>query len=169
METDDGFAAKIYKEMRVHTMSAINYFYVTDQPVPFEQLDTLLNLLLERLYEAKRLAGLGETGPDITRYYRVENGLFVMEVGIPVKAETKAAGLAEIKELGPFLCAGVLLWGSLAHVVEAYTALGARMAEEGLVATNESREWTYYFETPGSEQNLMGIYRGIEGSCPTPG
>jgi effector-binding domain-containing protein len=163
MANEDNFAEKIYKQMRVHTMSAIDYFHVTDDPVAFDKLDMILDSLLERLYEAKRSAGLGETGPDITRYYQVESGLYAMEVGIPVKAGAKEAGQAKIKKLPPFRCAGVLLWGSLAHITEAYTALTQKMAEQGLEPSNESREWVYYFEAPNSEQNLMGIFHGIKG------
>ena len=165
METDSVFAPRIFHEMRVHTMSAIHFFYVTDSPVPFDQLDAILDPLLDRLYEAKRLAGLGETGPDITRYYRLEDGSFVMEIGIPVKAETQAAGSAQTKQLPPFLCAGVLMWGSLAHIVEAHQALDEQVKAAGLEYTGENQEWTYYFEAPESEQNLMGIFRGIKSAA----
>lgn len=162
MSGDGGsFASRMYRELRVHTMSAIHFFHVTEPPVPFDRLDAILDPLLERLYEAKKLAGLGETGPDIVRYYALENRQYVMEVGIPVKPETCAAGSAQIKALPAFYCAGVLLWGSLAHIRDAYAALEQGIAALGLTPTLENREWVYYFESPASEQNLMGIYRGL--------
>ena len=60
MEKDSAFAPRIYQVMRVHTMSEIYFSYVSDPPVPFEQLDAILDPLLDRLYEAKsRLIGFG--------------------------------------------------------------------------------------------------------------
>ena len=43
-------------QMRMLNMPEITFFYVTSQPVAFENLDEVLDPLLESLYEARRLA-----------------------------------------------------------------------------------------------------------------
>jgi hypothetical protein len=84
-----------------------------------------------------------------------------MEVGVAVKPGTLPAGEAQIKILQPFHCAGLLLWGSLAHIAQAYSALTQAMNDAGLQHTGECQEWNYYFESADSPHNLMGIYMGI--------
>ncbi|MBN1454595.1 MAG: hypothetical protein JW963_26495 [Anaerolineales bacterium] len=151
--------------MRVQTLPEITFFYVTSPPIPFSDLDKYLDLLLESLYAAKAQAGLGEAGPDITRYYRVSAGepdMVLMEVGIPVKPGTQPAGAAQVKILPPYPCASLLLWGSLAHIVEAYEALKKAMEEAGLEHTGECQEWNYYFLGVESPHNLIGITMGVK-------
>jgi hypothetical protein len=146
--------------MRLLTMPAMTFFHVSSRPTAFCDLDSVLDPLLESLYAAKAQAGLGESaGPDIVRYYRVgEPDLYRMEVGIPVKPQTRPAGDAQLATLPPYRCAGLLLWGSLAHIVEAYETLQRAMREAGLEHTGECREWNYWFESSDSPNNLMGVY-----------
>ena len=159
----------VISQMRVQTMPEITFFYVTNQPTPFANLDRDLDSLLDSLYAAKAQANLGEAGPDITRYYKVnasvhagEPDLYLMEIGIPVKPGTQPAGAAQVKILPPYPCASLLLWGSLAHIVEAYAALQKGMQEAGLEHTGECQEWNYYFWGVESPHNLMGITMGAK-------
>jgi hypothetical protein len=155
----------VISPMRVLTLPEISFFHAASQPVAFSQLDQVLDPLLDALYEARRLAAICESGPDIVRYYRAdgETGLYIMEAGIAVAPGTLPAGKAQVKTLPPYGCAGVLLWGSLAHITQAYTALSGSMQAAGLQHTGEVRESTYSFESPVSPNNLMGIYMAI--SC----
>ena len=158
----------IISPMRVQTLPEITFFYVTSEPIPFSDLDKHLDPLLESLYAAKAQAGLGEAGPDITRYYKVSTGepeLFLMEVGIPVKPGTQPAGAAQVKILPPYHYASLLLWGSLMHIVEAYEALQKGMQEAGLEHTGECQEWNYYFWGVESPHNLVGITMGVKLRC----
>ena len=150
-------------QMRVLDLPEMTFFYVTSKPIAFAKLDEVLDPLLEGLYEARRLASITDAGPDIVRYYKAsdEGDLYFMEVGISVKPEIQPAGAALVKKLPIYLCAGALLWGSLAHIVQAYESLKHAMQEAGLQHTGEVRESTYYFESPVSPNNLMGIYMGI--------
>jgi effector-binding domain-containing protein len=155
--------------MRLLTMPEITFFYVTNQPTAFANLDRDLDLLLDSLYAAKTQAGIAEAGPDITRYYKADNGthigkpdLYLMEVGIPVKPGTPPAGEAHIKTLPPYHCAGLLLWGSLVpHITQAYDTLKQNIQSAGLKPTGECREWNYRFESVDSPNNLLGLYMGI--------
>lgn len=150
--------------MRVLTLPPISFFYVTNQPTAFSNLDRDLDPLLDSLYAAKKLAQLGEMGPDIVRYYRAEPGevdLFRMEVGIAVNPEVRPAGEALVKPLEEYPCAGILLWGGLTHIVQAYETLTREMQAAGIKHTGECREVTYSFESPVSPNNLMGIYMGL--------
>src|SRR5512142_1466062 len=108
----------LISQMRTLTAPEMTFFYVTNQPTPFAGLEKDLDPLLSSLYLAKEQAGIAEAGPDITRYYKVDAGpdadgteLYRMEVGIPVKPGTQAAGEARVKTLPAHRCAGLLLWG----------------------------------------------------------
>lgn len=150
--------------MRVLELPAMTFFYVTSQPIAFDKLDEVLDPLIDGLYDARRLGRIAESGPDIVRYYRAggnDDRLYLMEVGISVKPEALPAGSAQVKTLPPYPCAGVLLWGSLAHIGQAYEALSQAMKAAGLQHNGEVRECTYYFESPVSPNNLMGIYMGV--------
>jgi effector-binding domain-containing protein len=158
----------LISDMRVLKMPEMTFFYVTNQPTPFANLDRDLDPMLSSLYEAKKLASLAEMGPDIVRYYKSSPGaqegepdLFLMEVGISVKPEVQPTGEAQVKSLPPYHCAGTLLWGSLAHIGEAYEMLMQRFKEAGLKHTGECREWNYSFESVDSPNNLMGIFMEI--------
>ena len=155
----------LISRMRELNLPEMHFFYVTSQPCAFGSLDQVLDPLIDRLYEAKRLAHIIQSGPgpDMVRYYPAgdSSGLYIMEVGIAVPAETQPAGAAQVKALPPYRCAGVLLWGSLAHIAQAYTTLTQAMKDAGWPHSGEVRECTYSFESPVSPNNLMGIYMAI--------
>jgi effector-binding domain-containing protein len=159
--------AFVISQMRVQTMREIPFFCVISRPVPFADLDKDLDPMLDKLDAAWAQANMGkvtaEVRTDIIRYYGADEvDLWRMEVGIPVKAGTEPTGAAQVKTLPPFRCAGLLLWGSLAHIMPAYDALKKAMQEAGLEHSGENREWVYYFESGESPHNLMGIYMGVE-------
>jgi hypothetical protein len=58
--------------MRVLNMPEITFFYVISPPTA--NLDEVLDPLLKSLYEARRLAPITESGPDIVRYYKAAGG-----------------------------------------------------------------------------------------------
>ena len=87
---------------------------------------------------AKAQANIAGAGPDIIRYYKADAGartgepdLFLMEAGVPVKPGTRPAVEARVKTLPPYHCAGLLLWGSIAHIVQAYGMLTKAIPLEG--------------------------------------
>jgi effector-binding domain-containing protein len=101
----------------------------------------------------------------IVRYYKAEAGepdSFLMEVGVRVKLGTQPAGDAQVKTLPAYHCAGIILWGSLAHIRQAYEVLMQSCKDAGLMRTGECREITYYFESVDSPNNLMQIFMEVE-------
>ena len=163
----------VISKMRVLTMPEMTFFYVTNQPTAFANLDRDLDPLLASLDAAKTQANIAEAQPGIVRYYRVKADpgkassgagapdLWLMEVGIPVKPGTPPAGDALVKALPPYHCAALLLWGSLAHIGDAYSTLKQAIAEAGLENIGECQEWTYWFESVDSPRNLMGLYMEV--------
>ncbi len=152
-------------QMRVVTMGEITYFYVGNQPTEFKNLDRDLDILLDKLEQAKKMAGLAAVGPDVVRYFPAGShapGLYWMEVGIPVSAGTSPVGEARVKTLPPYHCAGMLLWGGLMHMGQTHVTLERAVAEAGLQKTGEYREWNYWFESVDSPNNLIGLYLGIQ-------
>jgi hypothetical protein len=75
-----------------------------------------------------------------------------------VKPGTRPTGEAHVKTLPPYHCAGLLLWGSLAHIGQTYETLKQAIKETGLEHTGECREWNYWFESGDSPNNLLGVY-----------
>jgi effector-binding domain-containing protein len=153
----------LISQMRVLDMNAITFFYVTNQPTEFGNLDRDLDVLLSSLAEARAQACITDAGPDIVRYYPAgESGLYLMEVGVPVRPGTQTTEQALVKDLPAYHCASVLLWGGLApHIGQTYETLTQAIQEAGLVRSGECREMTYYFESVDSPNNLMGVYMGI--------
>ncbi len=150
--------------MRVLTKRGMTFFHVASPPTPYAELDKALDILLDKLYAARRQTNLIEAGPDITRYYQLsqsEPDLYQMEVGISVRPATLPAGEAQVTTLPPYHCAELLLWGSLAHIVQAYQSLTQAIQAAGLEQTGESREWNYYFEGVDSPNNLIGLSMGV--------
>jgi effector-binding domain-containing protein len=155
----------VISQVRVMTMREMTFFYVTNQPTAFANLEGDLDPLLASLYAAKTQANIAEAGPDIVRYYRLgtvgEPDLWLMEVGIPVKPGTLPAGDALVKTLPPYRCAALLLWGSLAHIVQAYDTLRQAIVEAGLEQAGECQEWNYRFDSVDSPHNLLGLYMEV--------
>ena len=105
---------------------------------------------------------IAQVGPVIIRYYATgAPDTWVLEVGVPVKAGTEAAGEAQVKTLPPFRCAALLYWGSLEHIVQAHETLMQAIREAGLEQTDENREWHYHFEGDVSPNNVIGLHMGI--------
>ena len=150
-------------QMRMLTMREMTYFYVTNQPIPFADLDKDFDTLLDKLSAAQAQANIPDAGPEITRYYKVSQGavgqpdLYLMETGVPVKPGTQPAGEAQVRTLPPYHCAGLLYWGSLLHISQAYGSLIQAVREAGLEPTSECREWNFYFESSESPNDIIAL------------
>jgi effector-binding domain-containing protein len=81
---------------------------------------------------------------------------------MPRTIDTPAQEPARILTAPALRCAALLLWGSLAHLLEAYDALDHAVAAAGLEPTGEYRELHYWFEGDDSLRNLFGLYAGIK-------
>lgn len=149
-------------QMRVGTAREETFFHVTGQPVPMSALDEELDRLIPLLEAAQAEAGIDQVGPVVVRYY-LSGGAdrYVMELGVPVRSGTPAAGEAQVSVLPPYRCASLLYWGSLAHIGPAYEALLGAIREAGLAHTGEGREWHYHFERDTSPDNVIGLQMGI--------
>ena len=149
-------------QMRVQTMREETFFYVACAPTAMAGLDQELDLLIPKLEAAQAAAGIAHAGPVVIRYFGTgEPDTWVMEVGVPVKTGTQAAGEAQVKTLPPFRCAALLYWGSLEHISEPYAKLMQAIQEAGLEQTGENREWHYHFEGDVSPNNVIGLHMGI--------
>lgn len=159
MIDDNGF---LIGQVRVQSMREETFFHVTGQPTPMSGLDDELDRLIPLLEAAQEEAGIAHAGPVITRYFLSGGpGKYVMELGVPVRPGTAAAGEAQVSVLPPYRCASLLYWGSLEHIGPAYEALLGAIREAGLEQTGEGREWHYHFEGDTSPNNVIGLHMGI--------
>jgi effector-binding domain-containing protein len=152
-------------QMRVQTMREETFFHVTGRPVPMSGLDDELDRLIPLLEAAQAEAGIAQVGPVVVRYF-LSGGAdtYVMELGVPVRPGTPAAGEALVKVLPSYRCASLLYWGSLEHIGPAYEALIGAIRDAGLEQTGEGREWHYHFEGDGSPNNVIGLQLGTQAS-----
>ena len=153
--------------MRVLTLPECTLLCVRSEPTPFAELGAAFEPLIEATFVAQEAAKLYAPGPLVVRYYlanpdQQHDGLYTMEVGLQAPADTPAPEPAQILTAPALRCAALLLWGSLAHMLEAYDALDHAIAAAGLEPTGEYRELHYWFEGDDSPRNLFGLYAGIK-------
>ncbi|MBN1581837.1 MAG: hypothetical protein JXA89_14120 [Anaerolineae bacterium] len=149
-------------QMRVQTAREETFFYVACPPTAMANLDDELDALILKLETAQAAAGIAQVGPVITHFYWVgAPDIYIMDVGVPVKEGTPAAGEAQVKTLPPLRCASLLYWGSLEHIGDAYETLLKAIQEAGLEPSGDNREWHYHFEGDSSPNNVIGLQIGI--------
>ena len=149
-------------QMRVQTVREETFFHVAGHPTKMADLDIELDRLIPLIEAAQAAAGIAQVGPLITRYYWVSApDMYVMELGVPVKTGTPAAGEAQVKRLPSLRCASLLYWGSLEHIGDAYKALMQAIQEAGLEPSGDNREWHYHFEGDRSPNNVIELQMGI--------
>jgi effector-binding domain-containing protein len=150
--------------MRVLTLPECTLLCVRSEPTPFAELGTVFEPLIKAALDAQEAARLHVPGPLIVRYYPAEqhNDLYTMEVGFQAAVGTLTKEPARILTTPLLRCAALLLWGSLAHMLEAYDALHGAVDEAGLEPTGECREMHYWFEGDDSPRNLFGLYMGVK-------
>jgi hypothetical protein len=148
--------------MRVQTVREQTFFCVAGHPTKMTDLDAELDRLIPLIEAAQDAAGIAQIGPLITRYYWVSApDMYVMELGVPVKAGTPAVGAAQVKTLLPFRCASLLYCGRLEHIGPAYEALMKANQEAGLEPSGDNREWHYHFGGDASPNNVIGLQMEI--------
>jgi effector-binding domain-containing protein len=146
----------VVSPVRLMTVPEVRLFCVTTQ-APFDKLDEELNRMIPLLEAAQAEAGIATAGPTITRYFATGTpGAWQMDVGVPITWDlVRAAGEAQIVTLPPLGCAALLHWGSLEHIGESYAALKRGIAEAGLSAVGEGREWYLHFAGDTSPGNVI--------------
>ena len=159
--------------MRMLTLPECTLLCVRSEPTPFAELGAVFVPLIKATFVAQETARLYVPGPLIVRYYLADpdqqhDGLYTMEVGFQAPAGTPAQEPvrmaqepARILMVPSLRGAALLLWGSLAHMLEAYDALERAVAATGLEPTGEYREMHYWFEGDDSPRNLFGLYMGV--------
>jgi len=86
---------------------------------------------------------------------------FQICIGFPVADDTKPVAGFKVKKLADFRCATVLFSGPAARTGEAYRKLFESLTAAGHVPTGETREYSLYWESPESPNNVMFIQAGI--------
>ena len=125
----------------------------------------VMKKLIPHLQESAKQAGAIAGGPIILVYHGMTqdpNAKFEVEAGLIVPVGTKAGGDAEVRQLEPFKCAGMVYTGQPALVGKAYEALIPAMMAGGSMPNMEMRQMILYFESEDSPNNMMLIQMGIQ-------
>ena len=64
----------LISQMRVLNMPEMTYFYMTNKPTAFANLDRDFDPLLASIYAAKVQANITEAWPELIRYYKADAG-----------------------------------------------------------------------------------------------
>jgi effector-binding domain-containing protein len=87
---------------------------------------------------------------------------FKLSIGFFVADDTKPVGDFKVKKLADFRCATVLFSGPSAKSGEAYKKLFESLTAAGHTPTGETREYSLYWESAESPNNIMLIQAGIQ-------
>ena len=87
---------------------------------------------------------------------------FKLSIGFFVADDTKPVGDFKVRKLADFRCATVLFSGPAAKTGEAYKKLFESLTAAGHTPTGETREYSLYWESAESPNNVMLIQAGIQ-------
>lgn len=155
----------LISDLRVLTLPEATWLAVACEPTPFARLGEVFEPMMGDLDRAQEAAAIYPAGAIFVRYYPVgeqtENQRYIMEVGVKAPAGTEAAAPAQLLEVPEQRCGGLLLWGGLEHIMEAYEALNRAVDAAGLERTGEYREIHYYFEGDASPRSVFGLFAAV--------
>ncbi len=154
----------VISELRVQTLPGRTYLHAereTTIPKIGQAFAEVVPAIVKVAEEGKaRITGplvsiaTGSTGDPDTP--------FKLQIGFLVADDTKPVGDFKVRKLADFRCATVLFSGPAAKSGEAYKKLFESLTAAGHVRTGETREYSLYWESPESPNNVMLIQAGIK-------
>ena len=162
MSSNEGY---LISELRVLTIPEDTWLAVVCEPTPFDQLESVFEPMMADLDWAQEAAGIYPAGAIHVRYYPVsgegDDKPYAMEVGVRTLEGIQATAPATLLRVPAQRCAGLLLWGSLEHMMEAYDTLNRAADASGLERTGEYREIHYQFEGDDSPRSVFGLFSAV--------
>ncbi len=150
--------------MTVRTLKDCTFLYrsiETDMQNSAQRIEAEMKSLAEEIKSAKIMA----VGSPIFVFQNPtpEAGkTFTIEMGFPVAAETKAPASSKVRSLEPFRAATVMFSGPMPALRGAYEQLYQQISQAGLTPGTELRQYTLYWESVDSPNNVMLLQVGLE-------
>jgi effector-binding domain-containing protein len=146
-------------EMRVQTFKPYNYTYVSTK-TSLKKLKEAIGELTPKLTAAIESGKIHPTGGAIFTYHGMTGDPtkeFTLDFGIMTKDGDAAPEGFTTDKVGAEQCASVIYSGPLNGLKQAYGKLFGEIGQNGLQATDITREVYLYWEDEGSENNVVQI------------
>jgi effector-binding domain-containing protein len=159
-------AAPLIGEMRVRTMGAATFAYIEVETTS-DRLGDAIGEALPKLDEASDSGKAKIAGP-FGLYYpkgahvQPDKQLPVQIGHIVREGSTGGGGDVKIRKTEPFKCATAVYTGPVAEIGQSYQKLFPAISAAGLKPSGEEREFTLYFESVESPNNVLLIQVGVK-------
>jgi effector-binding domain-containing protein len=151
--------------MRVRTMGPVTYGYIETETT-FDKLGAAIGEAMPKLQKASESGKARIAGSFVLVYpkgaHAEPDKPFPVRIGFLVADGSTGDGDVKVRKTEPFKCATVVYTGPAAEQGQAYQKLLPAVAAGGLKTTGEEREFTTYFESVESPNNLVLIQVGVK-------
>ncbi len=149
--------------MTVRTLKGCTFLYrsiETDMQNSAQRIEAEMKSLAEEIKSAKIMP----VGAPIFVFHNPTPEVgktFTIEMGFPVAAETKAPANSKVRSLEPLRAATVMFSGAIPALRGAYEQLYHQIGQAGLTPGTELRQYTLYWESVDSPNNVMLLQVGL--------
>ncbi|MBM4041604.1 MAG: GyrI-like domain-containing protein [Planctomycetes bacterium] len=155
-------------EMRVQTLPGRTYLYA-ERETTIAKVGEAYAEVVPALVKVAEAGQARITGPLVsiaTGATGEPDTPFKLCIGFLVADDTKPVAGFRVKKLADFRCATVLFSGPAAKSGEAYGKLFEALTAAGHIPTGETREYSLYWESAESPNNVTLIQAGIKSPEP---
>ena len=166
-------AGPLLGEVRVRDLAPATYAYVTAETT-FDKIGAAIEEAMPKLMKAAEAGKVKLGGPFVLRYpegsaHKTPNKPFKLEIGMMVIGESVGEGDVKVRTTEPFKAATLVFTGSVMDIGKSYEKLFPAIERMGLEPTGEEREFTLYWESLESQNNVVLIQVGVKEKAKAPG
>ena len=163
-------------EVRLRVMAPITFAYVPAETT-FDRLGETIGEAMPLIEKAATEGKVRVTSPFVLSYpegsaHLMHNKQFKVQIGLKVEEGSTPqleGGDVKVRTTEPFKCATIMYMGPIARIGDSYQKLFPAIEKMGLAPTGEEREFTLYFESLESGNNVILIQVGVKDKDKPPG
>jgi effector-binding domain-containing protein len=152
-------------EVQVRTLAPVTVA-VIETETTFGRLGEAIGAAMPKIENAAKEGKITVAGPFVLRYpkgsaHATPDKPFNVEIGMIVADGAQPAGEVKVRKLEGFRAATVLYTGPVTGIGQCYQKLFPTIERLGLEPSGEEREFTLYFESVESANNVMMVQLGV--------
>ncbi len=150
---------------RVQKVDGFYYQYLESKDVPEMEVGSHVVTLRKQMQAAYRAAfGPAAMPPTLAMYLDIpgKTGLYDVQIGFAVEADTPLLGEARRRYVAPALIAGMIVGGDIDAVVSSYGSLMNFINKNGLKCITGWREWYLHWESDTSLNSITWVMHDVE-------
>jgi effector-binding domain-containing protein len=153
-------------QVRIRTMQAISYAYVADNTT-FDKLGQAIGGAMPQIQRAAEEKKIQQPTQFVLVYpkgsaHRTPDQPFDVHIGTMVAEGSTGGDDVKVRKCEPFKAATVLYMGPVAEIGQCYQKLFPAIERMNLEPTGEEREFTLYFESIESPNNVVLVQVGVK-------